>query len=177
MKICLIENRAPGELPAAAAGYVAELGPALTDEHRVSILTVDPGIAHWLATNLRTRRCLKQDASEIVHVNNLTGAALGAVIDALGAVPQTFKPQLVIGLHDERLLSRQQGMNRWLTRSAGLVVSSSSRLLDEHLARGFFGSAITDVIPYGMPYHAVRVAQAYRRLIISRRGRLGDRAA
>jgi hypothetical protein len=177
MRICLLDNSRAGAADEPAA-YVGELGPALAEEHRVAILTLEPGLAHWLKARRRVRRMLATERPDIIHLNNLSGLTLAAVLAAVGAQPATLQPPTVVGLHDDRLLRGFSSINRRLTGPIGLVVSPSARLLDQHLERGFFDRALTDVIPYGMPYHAARVAQAYRRVIIARRtGGLDHNAA
>ena len=97
---------------------------------------------------------------------------------AIGSDIEPFRPTIVLGLHDDRLLRRALAFHRWMTRSIKLVISPSSKLLDRHLAQDFFPGAVQEVIPYGMPYHAARLADAYRRLLIARRsGDLRDHAA
>ena len=177
MKICLLDNSQAGAGDEPAA-YVGELGPALAEEHRVAMLTLQPGLAHWLTARRRVRRMLASERPDIMHLNNLSGLTLAAVLAAVDAQPATLQPPIVIGLHDDRLLRGFTSLDRRLTRPVGLVISPSARLLDQHLERGFFSRALADVIPYGMPYHAARVAQAYRRLIIARRtGGLDHHAA
>ena len=177
MRICLIDNRQPGPVSGEAAGYVAELGPALADEHKVSILTLEPGLFSLANTVIRLRRTISTNNPEIVHLNHVTGSLLAAVRFAVGSDAGPFRPVLVLGLHDDRLRRRSAGWHRRLTGSIRLVVSPSARLLDEHLADGFFSDAMHAVIPYGMPYHAAHLIDAYRRLLIDRRtGDLGRAA-
>lgn len=177
MRICLIDNRRPGTVSDEAASYVAELGPALAEEHKVAILTLDPGLASLPQTVLRVRRAISSGHPEIVHLNQATAVMLLAVRLAAGSDAAPFQPALVLGLHDDRLRRRSLAWHRRLTGSVRLVVSPSARLLDEHLADGFFPSAIHAVIPYGLPYHASHLTQAYRRLLIDRRtGDLGRAA-
>src|SRR5437016_1424831 len=76
MRICLIDNRSAGVLVPEAAGYVGELGPALAEDQRVTILTIEPGLRRLPGTTARVRRSLSQNQPEIVHLNNLTGLTL-----------------------------------------------------------------------------------------------------
>ncbi|TMD39562.1 MAG: hypothetical protein E6I88_12025 [Chloroflexi bacterium] len=178
MRICLIDNRSAGVLVPEAAGYVGELGPALAEDQRVTILTIEPGLRRLPGTTARVRRSLSQNQPEIVHLNNLTGLTLAGIMLAIGSDIEPFRPTIVLGLHDDRLLRRALAFHRWMTRSIKLVISPSSKLLDRHLAQDFFPGAVQEVIPYGMPYHAARLADAYRRLLIARRsGDLRDHAA
>ena len=177
MRIALLDNR-QANLVGQAATYVAELGPQLATDHRVTILTIEPGLRHLLHELRRVRRMVAADQPEVVHVNNLSGLALAAVVWALDHQPVKGSQPIALGIHDDRLLRHRVAFNRRLTGAAGLVVSPSGVLLDRHLAHGFFAGAIQVVIPYGMPYHAEQLANGYRRLLINRRtGRLGDRAA
>lgn len=177
MRICLIDNRQPGPLSEQSAGYVAELGPALAEDHKVAILTLEPRLVSLPNAVMRLRRALATNHPEIVHANNLSGLSLAAARLAIGSDAAPFQPALVLGLHDGRLRGRSVRWHRRLTGSVRLVVSPSARLLDEHLADGFFPTALHVVIPYGMPYHAARLVEAYRRLLIDRRtGDLGRAA-
>ena len=176
MKICLLDSAASELLTGDAATYVGQLGPALAEEHRIRIVSVKPGIARALPTAVKLRRVLAADHPEIVHINNLSGLPLAAVLYAVASV--TLSPAVAIGLHDDLLLRRLLELNRALTRSIGLVVSPSLSLLDRHRAAGFFPNAMHEVIPYAMPYHAARVVAAYRGLLIRRRsGDLGNQVA
>lgn len=178
MRICLIDNRSVGDLSPEAAGYVGELGPALAEDNRITILTVELGLRRLPWTMARVRRALGATQAEIVHLNNLGGLTLAGIVFAIGSDVEPFRPTVVLGLHDDRLLRKGIAFNRWMTGSIRLVVSPSSKLLDRHRAEGFFSTALHEVIPYGMPYHGARLAEAYRRLLLNRRtGSLGDRAA
>jgi hypothetical protein len=178
MRICLIDSRSAGARPPEAAGYVGELGPALAEDHRVTILTVEPGVRRLPETIARLRRALGQSQAEIVHLNNLDGLALAGITFAIGSDVEPFRPTVVLGLHDDQLLRNAIAFHRWITGSIRLVISPSSKLIDQHLAEGFFRTAAHEVIPYGMPYHAAHLAEAYRRLLTMRRtGDLGNRAA
>lgn len=177
MRICLVDNRQPGPISSEAAGYVGELGPALAEEHKVAVLQLDPGAVALPNTVLRLRRAIAREQPEIVHLNQVSGLMLAGIRVAVGSDAAPFQPVLVLGLHDDRLRRRSAGWHRRLTDSIRLVVSPSARLLDEHLADGFFAHAMHAVIPYGTPYHAARLVDAYRRLLIDRRtGDLGRAA-
>ena len=177
MRICVIDNRQAGQLSEEAAGYVAELGPALAEAHKVAILTLEPRLVSLPNSVMRLRRAIALNHPEIVHLNNVSGLLLAGVRVTIGSDAAPFQPALVLGLHDDRLRRRSAAWHRRLTGSVRLVVSPSARLLDEHLADGFFPTAIHVVIPYGMPYHAARLLEAYRRLLIDRRtGDLGRAA-
>jgi hypothetical protein len=178
MRICLIDSRSAGALSPEAAGYVGELGPALAEDNRVTVLTIEPGLHQLPWTMARVRRALGASEAEIVHLNNLSGLTLAGILVAIGNDVEPFRPTIVLGIHDDRLLRSIGALHRWVTRSIRLVISPSSKLMDQHLARGFFPASMHEVIPYAMPYHASRLAEAYRRLLIGRRtGGLGDRAA
>lgn len=177
MRICLVDNRRPGPVSGEVAGYVAELGPVLAEDHKVTILALDPQLLSIADTVMRLRRTIFATGPEIVHLNNVRGLLLAAVRLAVGSDAAPFQPALVLGLHDDRLRRRSAGWQRRLTGSIRLVVSPSARLLDEHLADGFFAGAMHIVIPYGMPYHAAHLVEAYRRVLIDRRtGDLGRAA-
>lgn len=175
MRIALLDGHpAGGDEPA----YVAELGPVLAEQHRVTIVTLTPGILNLPATVGRIRRCLLTDRPEVLHLNHLDSAALAGALAGVSAVAPAFQPPIALTLHDDRLLKGLSGLDRMLSRRVALVVSPSAALLDAHLAQDFFASALHEVIPYGMPYHADRLVDAYRRLINARRaGSLGNRAA
>lgn len=158
--------------------YVAKLGPQLATEHRVTILTIQPGIRHLPVAVGRVRRMIAVDAPEVIHLNHLAGQALAAVLWAIDQQRVTSSLPIALGIHDDRLLRHSVALNRRLTRAVGLVVSPSGALLDRHLADDFFAKALHEVIPYEMPYHAEQLIHAYQRLLTTRRtGSFGDRAA
>jgi hypothetical protein len=175
MRITLVDGRPAHS--SQATDYVAELGPILAEEQQITILTLAPGVANFPASYHRLRQNLLTDRPEIVHLNNLNGSSLAAVTLAIGNLASAFQPALAITLHDDRLF-RFAALNRALTRSAELVIAPTALLLDQHLAHGFFPRAARQVIPYAMPYHADRLADAYRRLLNAHRaGELRDHAA
>ena len=177
MRICLVDGTSAAGVPGEAAAYVAELGPVLAEDHKVTIVTVDSGLLGTLRALRRLRKALAADRPELVHINNVSGwplVLLLLVIRETGIV----RPALALGIHGESLHRRQLGLNRRSTRAFGLVISPSASLLDGYLAQNYFARAIHDVIPYEMPYHASRLMASYRRLLATRRaGDLGDRAA
>jgi glycosyl transferase family 1/glycosyl transferase family 4 len=145
MKILLVDHRQPVSMADGAAVYVSQLGPALAQEHRVVIVTVKPGALHVPGTVRAIRRVIASERPELVHLNNLAGLSLGAVLWAIGD-----RPPVVMSLHDYRLLARPRAMNRWLTGRVGLAISPSHYALDEHFRAGFFRQAIRQILPYGV---------------------------
>src|SRR2546421_2689600 len=106
MRICLIDNRSCGMLAPEATGYVGELGPALAEDHRVTILTIEPGFRRLPGSIGRVRHSLSQSQPEVVHLNNLTGLTLAGIMLAIGSDIEPFRPTIVLGMHDDRLLRR-----------------------------------------------------------------------
>jgi hypothetical protein len=145
MKICLVDNRLPNSLADGAAVYVAQLGPALAQNHRVSVVTLKPGPPHLLQAIRATGRMIANDQPDVVHLNNLSGLTLAAV---LWAIDNRFP--LALSLHDYRLIDRWRGLNRSLTARVGLVIGPSNYALDRHLRHGFFEHAVKLVLPYGI---------------------------
>lgn len=176
MRIALLENRS-AEASGEAGNYVAELAPLLAQDHRVIILTILSSIGRLPAEVGRIRRLVSKDRPDVVHINNLSGPALAATLWAIGQERLAGSPPIALGLHDDRLIKSTTGLNRTLTRSVRLIVSPTSSLLDRHLAMAFFPTAITEVIPYQMPYHLDRLVRAYQRLLTDNRiGGLGRAA-
>ena len=145
MRILLVDNRQPVSMADGAAVYVPQLAPALAQEHRVVIVTVQPGALHLARAANAIRRPIESERAELVHLNNLAGLSLGAVLWAVGD-----RTPVVMSLHDYRLLDRPRALNRWLTGRVGLVISPSHYALEEHLRRGFFRQAIRQILPYGI---------------------------
>jgi len=144
MKILLVDNRQPRSKADGAALYVPQLAPALAQEHRVAVITLQPGVLHVPETITRIRRVIASEPPDLVHLNNLSGVSLVAVLWAIGDVMP-----VAMSLHDYRLVAGAKAMNRWLTGRVGLVISPSHYALDEHLSRGLFRQAIRQVLPYG----------------------------
>ena len=145
MKIALIDNRIPDSQADGASVYVAQLGPALAQEHRVSILNLAPGLPSLVPAVQRIRRMVIDDRPDIVHLNNVSGPTLAAVLWGLdGRAP------VAMSLHDYRLIEGWRGLNRSLTRSVGLVISPSNYVLGRHLRFDFFSPSIKLVLPYGI---------------------------
>jgi hypothetical protein len=172
MKILLVDRQWPDSVHHEAAAYVAELAPLLAENHRVTVVTIP---ANWLKLPFATARISRalQQRPDVVHVNNLQGVLLAAVLSTIGR-----RAPVAIGLHDNRLRQGLVFLNRAATAGAGMAIGPSSDLLEQHRADGFFRTALGQVIPYQMPYHAERLLQAYRDLLIHRRvGGLDNRAA
>ena len=128
MKILLVDNRQPRSKADGAALYVPQLAPALAQEHRVAVITVQPGVPHIPETISRIRRVIASEPPDLVHLNNLAGVSLVATLWAIGDVMP-----VAVSLHDYRLLVGVRVLNQWLTGRAGLVISPSHYALDEHL--------------------------------------------
>jgi hypothetical protein len=175
VKILLLDRESALGLDEPAASYVGELAPVLAEDHRVSVLTVKPNLLRIPSTTARVRRAVLEERPDILHINNLSGAALTAIVFVINE--GAYQPAMALGLHDDRLLLHSKIINRSASRSIKLVVSPSSSLLDRYLAGGFFSNAAHEVIPYGMPYHAGHLIEAYRRLLRDRRTGGLDRAA
>jgi len=177
MRICLVDARSSDGLPEEAASYVGWLAPALAEEHRVTILTVQSTPLGVLAFSRRLRRAPLAERPDIIHFNNLAGITLG-MLTLILREQVASSPALVLGIHSELLLQRDRGLNRRSTRGFRTVVSPAASLLDRHLAADFFQGARHEVIPYAMPYHAERLTAIYRRALNDHRaGNLHDRAA
>jgi glycosyltransferase involved in cell wall biosynthesis len=145
VKICLVDNRSPNSLADGAAVYVAQLGPALAQDHRVSVVTLKPGTAHLLRAIRAIRRMIVSDQPDVVHLNNLSGLTPAAVLWAIDdRIP------VALSLHDYRLIDGWRALNRSVTARIGLVISPSNYALDRHLRHGFFDQAIKMVLPYGI---------------------------
>ena len=145
MKILLVDDRQPRSRAGGAALYVPQLAPALADEHRVAVVTVQPRALHVPRTARAIQRAIAAERPDLVHLNNLAGVSLGAVLWAVGD-----RTPLAISLHDYRLVTEPVASNRWLTGRVGLVISPSHYLLEKHLSRGFFRHALQRVLPYGI---------------------------
>jgi len=145
MKILLVDSRRPLSMADGAALYVPQLAPALAQEHRVVIVTVQPGVVHVPQTINAIRRAIAPDRPDLAHVNNLAGLSLCTVLWAIGD-----RTPAAMSLHDYRLLATPRGLNRWLTGRVGLVISPSHFALEEHLRQQFFQQAIRQILPYGI---------------------------
>jgi glycosyltransferase involved in cell wall biosynthesis len=155
VKILLVDDRQPRSRVTGAALYVPQLAPALAEEHRVAVVTVQPGALHLPQTTSAIQRAITAERPDLVHLNNLAGVSLGAVLWAVGD-----RTSLAISLHDYRLLTEPVALNRWLTGRVGLVISPSRYLLEKHLRQGFFRHAIQHVLPYGIEPGAPEAAAA-----------------
>jgi hypothetical protein len=174
VRIVFLDSASRGE--DERSSYVGEVAPVLAEDHQVSIVSVYPGLLNSFGTMRRVRRAIINDLPDILHLNHIDGAALGAVTFMVSEA--SIQPPIVFGLHDDSLLRHGSRLNQTLTRNVRLVISPSASLLDQHLARGFFPNAMRAVIPYEMPYHGGHLVEAYRRMLIARRaGDLGNRAA
>jgi hypothetical protein len=177
MKICLVESRKAPLIADSVATYVGSLAPVLAEDHRVTIITVDPGVLHLPRTASAIQLGIDHDRPEVVHLNNLAGSTLATILWAIAdAAP------VALTLHDDQLLQGPVAINQWLTSSVGLVISPVTDRLERHLRRGLFRRTLQEILPYGsfydMRFHSARLAAAYRRLITSSRaGGLDDRAA
>jgi Glycosyl transferases group 1/Glycosyl transferase 4-like domain len=141
----LVDNRQPASCADGAAIYVGQLAPALAEDHQLTILTVPPRVSQAGSALGAIRRAMAAERPEIVHLNNLAGLSLAAVLWAVGdRIP------VALSLHDDRLLRAPRTLNRWLAGKVALVISPSHYLLEEHLRQGFFGQAIQQVLPYGI---------------------------
>jgi glycosyltransferase involved in cell wall biosynthesis len=93
---------------------------------------------------------IKHERPDVVHVHNWKGLSLAAV---LSSVPTTG-PHIPVAmtLHDDGLLSGRflSSLNRRLVNRAGLVISPSHYLLDQHLQQGFFRKATQQILPNGI---------------------------
>lgn len=145
MKILLVDNRSTRSSADGAAIYVAQLGPALAEEHRVDILTVEGQLPQVVGCLSRLRRAVSHDRPDVVHLNNLSGLTL---LSVLWAIPK--ETAVAMSLHDYRLLERGRQLNLSITGRIGLVVSPSHYALDAHTRSGFFPHAIKIILPYGL---------------------------
>jgi hypothetical protein len=177
MKICLVDSRKAPLIADGVATYVGSLTPVLADDHRVRIVTVEPGLLHLPRTTAAIYRAIEGDRPDVLHVNNLVGLELAAILWAVSSATP-----VALTLHDEQLLGPPAAISHWLTSSVGLVISPDSDRLERHLLQGLFRRSLQEVLPYGsfydMRFHSARLASAYRRLISAHRtGGLDDRAA
>jgi hypothetical protein len=177
MKICLVDSRKAPVIADGIATYVGSLMPSLAEDHRITIVIVEPGVLHLPGTTAAIHRVIENDRPDVLHVNNLLGSELAAILWADSNVAP-----VALTLHDDRLLRLPAAISQWLTSSVGLVISPDSDRLERHLLRGLFRRSLQEVLPYGsfydMRFHSARLASAYRRLISAHRtGGLDDRAA
>ena len=176
MNICLVSNLFPPIVQGEADVYVGELARALAGDHRVVVVTTEPGghlqshrestsegvIVYRLAPFFRAldlyhpqvaatvSEILKRERPDLVHVHRWKGLSLAAV---LSGVPSSA-PHIPVAmtLHDNELLSPHaviRNFNRGLVNRVGLVISPSHYVLDQHLQRGFFRQATQEILPYG----------------------------
>ena len=176
MKICLVSNLYPPLVQGGAEIYVGRVARALAGEHKVVVVTTDPGF-HWaprreitsdgvivyrLAPFFRAfglyhpqvaatmSDIIKRERPDLVHVHNWMGLSLAAILSSIPTnAPHT---PVAMTLHDDGLLSGWflGTLNRGLTSRIGLVISPSHYLLDRHLQRGFFSQATQQILPYGL---------------------------
>jgi hypothetical protein len=177
VKICLIDTRKAPLIADGVATYVGSLTPALAEDHRVTIVTIQPGLLHLPGTTAAIHRVIEHDRPDVLHVNNLVGPELAAILWADSSVAP-----VALTLHDDQLLRLPGAISQWLTSSVGLVISPDSDRLERHLLRGLFRRSLQEVLPYGSFYdmrlHSARLASAYRRLITAHRtGGLDQRVA
>jgi hypothetical protein len=177
MKICLVDSRKAPLIADGVATYVGSLTPILAEDHQVIIVTLQPGLVHLPATTAAIHRAIEQDHPDVLHVNNLVGPELAAI---LWAVSKTVPVALT--LHEDQLLQVPAAISQWLTSAVGLVISPDSDRLERHLHCGLFRRSLQEVLPYGsfydMRFHGARLASAYRRLITAHRaGGLDQHAA
>jgi len=176
VRICLVSNPYPPLGEGGVELYVRGLATALGDQHHVVVVTMEPGahlqprreitsegvVVYRLAPFFRAfdlyhpqvamimSDIIKHERPDVVHVHNWKGLSLAAV---LSSVPSSA-PHIPIAmtLHDEGLLSGRflSNLNRRLVKRAGLVISPSRYLLDQHLQRGFFRQAMQQILPNGI---------------------------
>lgn len=176
MNICLVSNRFPPVGQGEPEVYVAKLSRALAREHRVVVVTTEPGahlqprrevtsdgvIVYRLAPFFRAfdfyhpqvaatmSDIIKRERPDLVHLHNWAGLSLAAVLTSI----PTSAPHIPVAmtLHDDGLLSGrfQSYLNRGLVNGIGLVISPSHYVLDQHLQRGFFRQATQQILPYGL---------------------------
>jgi glycosyltransferase involved in cell wall biosynthesis len=186
VNICLVSNLFPPNVQGEAEVYVGELARALAGEHRVVVVTTEPGshlqprrestsdgvIVYRLAPFFRAldlyhpqvaaamSEIVKRERPDLVHVHNWRGLSLAAV---MSTVPSSA-PHIPVAmtLHDDGLLSGRflSNLNRGLTSRVGLVISPSHYLLDQHLQRGFFRQATQQILPYGLALSPSPLAEA-----------------
>jgi glycosyltransferase involved in cell wall biosynthesis len=205
MNICLVSNLFPPNGQGEAALYVGNLARGLAAEHRVVVVTTEPGAhleprreitpdavtVYRLAPFLRgldlyhpqiaasMSHVIKRERPDLVHIHNWRGISLAAV---LSSIPSSA-PHLPVAmtLHDDSLLSAHaviRALNRGLINRIGLVISPSHDALERHLRRRFFRRATQLILPYGdMRFHAARLGEAYQRLLITHRLRPFDQHA
>jgi len=204
VNICLVSNLFPPNAQGEAEVYVGTLARALAGEHRVVVVTTEPGahleprreitldgvIVYRLAPFFRAldlyhpqvagtmSRIIKQERPDLVHVHNWRGISLAAI---LSSIPSSA-PHIPVAmtLHDDGLLAGRflSFLNRGLVNRVGLVISPSHDTMDQHLRRGLFRRATQQVLPYGdMRFHAARLAEAYQRLLVTDRLRPFDSRA
>lgn len=205
MKICLVSNLFPPNGQGEAEVYVSMLARALAAEHRVVVVTTEPGAhleprreltldgvtVYRLAPFLRgfdvyhpqvawsVSGIIKRERPDLVHIHNWRGISLAAVLSSIpSSAPHV---PVAMTLHDDSLLSSHaviRALNRSRVNRAGLVISPSHDALERHLRRGFFRHATPLILPYGdMRFHAARVVEAYQRLLITDRLRPFDQHA
>jgi glycosyltransferase involved in cell wall biosynthesis len=111
---------------------------------------------------------IRRERPEVIHIHNWVGLSLAGV---LSSVP-TSAPHIpfAMTLHDYGLLCAYasirhpdghmcrpdlacrllSSLSRRLVNRAGLVISPSHYVLDQHLQRGFFRHATQQILPYGL---------------------------
>jgi hypothetical protein len=144
VKLCLVYRQDPTGTD-AASGYVTRLLPAVSEEHRTTAVAIEAGVTRIAGATLALRRRVEQDPPEIVHLHNLGGLALAAVLWAVDR-----RVPVALSLHNLALLGRLAMVNQRLTSTVGLIISPSHHLLDQYRERGFFRTAITQILPYGI---------------------------
>ncbi len=205
MNIWLVSNLFPPIDQGEAEVYVGELARALAAEHRVVVVTTEPGAhleprreitpdgltVYRLAPFLRgfdlyhpqvaasISHIIKRGRPDLVHIHNWRGISLAAVLSSIPS--SASRVPVAMTLHDDSLLSAHaviRALNRSLVNRVGLVISPSHDALQRHLQHGFFRHATQQILPYGdMRFHAARLVEAYRRLLITDRLRPFDQRA
>ena len=185
MNICLVSNLFPPNVQGEAEVYVGELARALAGEHRVVVVTTEPGthlqprreitsegvIVYRLAPFFRAfdiyhpqvaatvSDIIKRERPDLVHIHNWKGLSLAAV---MSSIPSSA-PHIPVAmtLHNDALLSGRflSTLNRDLASRIGLVISPSHFVLDQHLQRGFFRQATQQILPYGLALSPSRLAE------------------
>ena len=77
MKLCLI-YRQDATATDAASSYVTRLIPALADDHRTAVVAIGPGLTEIAGAALALRKRVEREPPDILHVNGVSGIALGA---------------------------------------------------------------------------------------------------
>jgi glycosyltransferase involved in cell wall biosynthesis len=128
MKICLVSNLYPPVLEGGAEIYVGRLARALTEDHRVVVVTTEPGfhsgprrevspegiVVYRLAPLFRAfdlyhpqiaatmSDIIKRERPDLVHVHNSKGLSLAAILSSVpSSAPHT---PVAMTLHDYGLL-------------------------------------------------------------------------